>query len=101
MSLKSKALEGSIKKWENIAYHGGVDHGTKNCSLCELYDEDHCKDCPVHQFSGDHCNNTPYEEWAEHHRLAHSVFHGQVVECDECKRLAIAELEFLKSLRDK
>lgn len=107
------ALQGSIKKWEQIVNGDGFDNGADNCPLCVMFnyveaDEpewalDGCFGCPVAehvQESG--CMRTPYEEWAEytyHHKvtLEAGVMVRKVVD-EESKRLAQCELDFLRAL---
>ena len=52
------ALKDSIRKWTNIVKGTGVDKGTSNCPLCEMfyrltgdYDEN-CEGCPVAKKTG-------------------------------------------------
>lgn len=98
------ALEGSIAKWEAIVDGTDADRRTSNCPLCRLFlnkeDENGgCSGCPVRDAANcDGCGNTPYVDWATHHRNAQHVMDVLSVECDECQRLAQAELDFLKSL---
>ena len=93
-----KALQGSIKKWEKIVYFNGEDDGVSNCPLCELYYDDECEDCPVVIFGGggSDCENTPYYTWTDHHRKVHNTTFPHHVKCDECEKLALDELNFLK-----
>jgi hypothetical protein len=103
------ALIGSIRKWEAIVRGTGEDDGGKNCQLCrKFYDTSEagpCIGCPVREKTGFYgCVNTPYEDWVAHQGEAHAkdAFPHYVVQgCDECKRLATAELDFLKSLVPK
>lgn len=102
-----KALEGSIKKWEDIAAGRGLDAGPDNCPLCAIFfNERGCGDCPVRlkaDFGG--CVNTPYSDWFNHHDEDHELntqddgirlFKG----CTTCLEHAQAEVDFLKSLRE-
>jgi len=46
------ALEGSIKKWENIVALKGGDNGVVNCPLCQEFyagpeDGESCDACPI------------------------------------------------------
>ena len=96
-----EALEGSIKKWEQIVEQNGRDLGMKNCPLCELYwGDDSCKGCPVQDYSGmKHCLNTPYEAWMIHHEGKHlSLLAGKSIVCPSCEELAKKELEFLREV---
>ena len=103
---KIEALKKSIEKWENIAFHGGIDDHAGNCQLCIKYHKyivlvlgvggTICDGCPVKEKTGKHgCKGTPYEEWCNYideQREGYRVFD------DHSKQLAINELEFLKSL---
>jgi hypothetical protein len=90
-----EALEGSIRKWQDIVAGTGVDEGSDNCPLCWLFISNECKGCPVSTFTGrSRCHGTPYEDWNaanENDGLAHTA---------EFKELAQKELDFLISLRD-
>ena len=94
-----KALRGSIKKWEKIVAGTGVDQGTYNCSLCALFYSDyHCAGCPVAKATGLHlCEGTPYIEWACPERNGTIRLDSGRVSA-RLKRLAQAELDFLKGL---
>jgi hypothetical protein len=104
-SKTSKALEGSIKKWEKILSGKGTDEGRDNCPLCTIFIKRYisiydCKGCPVKDRTKFRkCRGSPYVEWEDHQNLAHRTV-GKV-KCDICKNLALKELEFLKSLRPK
>lgn len=99
-----EALKKSIKKWENVAYYNGADQGVHNCALCKEFifgKSISCVKCPVYiRTHSKYCNNTPYEDWIDHQKLKHSLKDNKAW-CEECKKLAIAELEFLKSLLPK
>ena len=89
------ALEGSIAKWEAIVAGTGTDEGIDNCPLCQVffYEQDAsgelCEGCPVKEKTGQTgCEGSPYEDWREI-----PYIYG-----DEAKRLAQAELDFLRSL---
>jgi len=100
-----KALKDSIKKWEKIVAGEGEDKGTINCPLCWLYygsDSGTCVGCPVMRKTGlADCKGTPYTNWVRHHMEQHLDMFSCVVYCEECKKLAKRELEFLKSLLPK
>lgn len=99
-----RALRGSIAKWEGIVRGKLLDRGTENCPLCKLFNSSihcACPGCPVASASSSpSCYGTPYIRWVGHHRKDHPgnrywrVFPG----CTECKRLAQAEMDFLKGL---
>ena len=102
-----KALKGSIKKWEKIVDGTGRDNGGDNCPLCLLFimnmdnDKD-CPDCPIGIKTGENfCEKTPYLAWLNHTRGKHDQSSSIEVKCPTCKKLAIKELDFLKSLLPK
>ena len=92
------ALRGSIRKWRGIVAGRVVDQGCENCPLCQLFflKNDNCGGCPVFNKTGlDLCGGTPYGTWSgtgDTYKTATTP---------ELKRLAQAELDFLKSLLPK
>ena len=95
------ALEESIEKWKKIANGDGVDNGVEDCALCKLHRRNLCTNCPIQiKTSNRFCKETPYDEWSNHQYNIHGKnFSRKVHEnCDECKRIANAELKFLISL---
>ena len=89
------ALEGSIAKWEAIVAGTGTDEGTENCPLCQLFftmrgpQQLFCEGCPVKERTGQTCcEGSPYQEWGE----------NPYASGDEAKRIAQAEVDFLRSL---
>ena len=104
-----KALKASIHdKWEPIIAGNGLDGGTDNCPLCNIYFRIdvgfECSiSCPVKAKTGlDLCYGTPYEKWI---LLSHTL---KLNDQDDGynltpgqKRRAVAELDFLKSLLPK
>jgi hypothetical protein len=115
-----KAIRGSIKKWLDIRYGGGLDQGCDNCALCDAFrgeDEGACEGCPVKQKTGQICcSNTPIDEWFAHmceHQLendglelleyedgGNGIFDEPLykVYCQKCKDIADKEIKFLKGL---
>ena len=101
-----KALEGSIAKWQSIVDGTGLDEGTENCPLCQLYyvrNSRSCGSCPVEADTEvDGCNGTPYEGWIDHHAECHpgqsSIGRRVIPGCDQCLSLAKAELDYLEWL---
>lgn len=92
------ALEGSIKKWEEIVAGTGVDLGYNNCPLCAEFlkknnvNEENCVGCPVRERTGKtYCSDTPYDDWSD-------TPYDDWSEC-RARKYAQAELDFLKSLR--
>lgn len=97
-----KALRGSIEKWEKIVAGTGVDLGTDNCPLCEVFRVRYdakarpCVGCPVRARSGlPGCRGTPYDVWMS--ETASDGFE-RVAGSAEAKVAAQAELDFLRSL---
>lgn len=103
------ALQGSIKKWEEIVAGTGVDGGVDNCPLCKEFSEatdssaegwraDGCHGCPVAIKADENgCGNTPYTKWAnkfdwDEYPRRHKATTPALV------ALAQAELDFLRSL---
>lgn len=97
-----KALIGSIKKWEAITAGTGIKKGAqKNCPLCQKFYNLCCMGCPISEKTGyRYCTLTPYEEWESHHNNTHHhyLLYYVVEGCEECKRLAQKEVDFLKNL---
>jgi hypothetical protein len=95
-----EALKGSIKKWEGIVKGEIMDNGIDNCPLCELYFGGYeCQPCPVYlKTKRIDCDETPYMDWV-------AFWDGKSVDktanCPESRRLAQAEVDFLKSLLPK
>lgn len=90
-----KALKGSIKKWELIVAGEGKDLGAENCPLCQLFIVRGCKGCPVMEKTGyAECKGSPYDEWIKGTKFKN----GRRADTPEKKKLARAELKFLKSL---
>ena len=121
MSLKTiqtdkkglQAIKQSIRKWELIAYYGGIDRRAENCPLCNMFmekkDKEYifymnvCNKCPVYLDSnGHHCGATPYKLWIYHHAKDHGGCGWESkVECPECKKIAEEEIIYLKQLEEK
>jgi hypothetical protein len=99
----SKALEGSIKKWEDILAGQSVDEGPDNCPLCQKYFKNDCKGCIVSKTSGMYCEGMPYSVWCDHNVNEHGVVsRGDYYVhdgCETCKELAQGMIDSLKSLR--
>lgn len=93
-----EALKGSIAKWEGIVAGTLLDKGHRNCPLCASFYPS-CDDCPVKNrtgFSG--CARTPYDNWSLHQGWHADALGRCHPDCSDCKRLATAELDFLKAL---
>lgn len=91
-----KALKGSIAKWEAIVAGTGVDDGSDNCPLCELFYDNGCVGCPVAiKTRKDECIDTPYGAWL------YATFDQEwpkKVMNEGQKRAARREFRFLKCL---
>ncbi len=94
-----KALNGSIRKWENIAFCGAYDKGQRDCPLCKIFDNNAdypCEGCPVSEKTGKcYCSGSPYTEWS--HYLSDKPF----VFDKKSQTLALRELRFLCRLRNE
>jgi hypothetical protein len=57
-----EALYESIEKWYwNVLHPDRMLLGKENCSLCNLYIDNDCKECPVREYTGRKwCAGTPY-----------------------------------------
>lgn len=98
------ALRGSIAKWEGVLAGTISEDGCDNCPLCQLFSHytnpdvmPGCRGCPVQERTGKPgCIDTPYFAYADYE---FHVAEGEADE-DETRRreLALAELDFLKSL---
>jgi len=92
-----KALEGSIKKWESIVKHNGVN---KEYLLCKLCLNVGCGRCPVaKRTSREDCLDTPHVAWVYENDKDHCNNRGEGT--PRLKQLAQLELDFLCSLRPK
>jgi len=104
-AIAEKALDKSIEKWEKIVDGKGFDYGARDCALCEeyYYNDEFCVRCPIYLKTGaKYCNKTPYRKWNIHHHNSHFIVSfGRCIKCDECKKLAQEELDFLRSLKPK
>lgn len=91
---QKKALLGSVKKWEKIAYKDGEDKGPQNCPCCKHWFNVCCDGCPIMEFTGaTNCEETPYDEWDD--ETNHKV-QQYTASTPKLKKLAIKELKFLK-----
>ena len=79
-----------------------MDLRADNCPLCALFRDGDCSGCPVSKAALCHgCLNTPYVAWAaaEYNGTINLLPSGRV--SARLKRLAQAELDFLKGLLPK
>lgn len=97
------ALQGSIKKWEEIVAGTGADRLYANCPLCqhfkgvaECYDFYEEERCPVYESTGEPgCTASPYMAWWEATGKPHTERRATT---PELVALAQAELDFLRGL---
>lgn len=90
------ALQGSIKKWEEIVAGTGEDMGVMNCPLCQEFYRLQCEGCPVKTRTWQPlCADTPYDEWASEDEAAGGTGFATT---PELVALAQKELDFLRSL---
>lgn len=84
------AIEGSVRKWLDMVYKGGVDRGSFNCPLCLLFYSKGCAGCPISQRADARCcENTPYLKWTKHQDISHAGLLPFKVYCPECAKLAL------------
>jgi hypothetical protein len=97
------ALEGQIRKWEEIVAGTGYDLGVGNSPLCALFYDDACSECPVAEATGKpNCHGTPFRAWYKIHYPYPSLRrHPRFADTPKKKAIAQAELDFLISLRPK
>jgi hypothetical protein len=106
-----EALKGSIEKWRRIREEDGIDNGSRDCPLCDIYwkevdlenDENievRCFFCPVYESTGQHaCEGSPYKKWRSY--LKEAVTKGIIsymVYDEVSEELALDMEEFLKGL---
>jgi hypothetical protein len=94
------ALEGSVKKWQDIVDGVREDEGSDNCSLCSLFVKEACIGCPVYEYTGfKYCDGSPYDEWRDLERDTIYNINGNIDK--EAVMAAQAEVNFLKMLKEK
>ena len=98
------ALQGAILKWEHVVDGTGPECGAVNCPLCQAINPG-CEGCAVDDATGEGCGNDEFMSWMdhiyEHPDTEKSTWAEFYVQCPECKTLAQAELDFLKSMLPK
>ena len=88
------ALEGSIAKWQAIVDGTGIDRGTENCPLCEMFYARRCGGCPVMERTGrPFCADSPYKQWSASYGFGQGIGRSK-----HLKAAAEAELAFLREL---
>lgn len=97
------ALEGSIKKWEDVLAGKIKEMGPENCPLCDIfYNRVNCGKCPVKVSTGaPTCENSPYDAWLRYQssRFLKGNRNAYWATDKRSKNLAKAERDFLISLR--
>lgn len=93
------AIEGSVKKWEDVVLGKIKERGPNNCPLCELFFENpSCSGCPIAEKPRyDRCLNTPYTKWIE----TSDYNNGRYVASLDAYKTALDEIEFLKNILRK
>ncbi len=93
--------EYGTQKWNAISLGEKEDSGYEQCPLCMLFREPNtttptCTGCPI----GNNCEGTPYMEWIRHHRDWHIPPGSKSLRvlCDECRKIALMERDFLYNL---
>jgi hypothetical protein len=106
-------FEGSITKWTDIILGKDTDRGQENCTLCQVFSEYECSDCPIGEKTGqNYCGGSPHSEWYAHHvkmmedqetreSLDHFSGQGMKIGCYECYVIALRELRFLIELQQE
>jgi hypothetical protein len=95
-----RALDLSIKKWEDILAGTESDEGSDNCALCYLFVREACIGCPVREYTGyKFCDESPYDEWRD---LECDTIYNTNGNIDkEAVNAAYNEAQFLKMLKYK
>jgi hypothetical protein len=98
-----KFEEAAVSKWIQVAKGTLPDHGSANCTLCQVYQVDEecqylCADenedpCPIEKAGFPGCNGSPYNYWAAHIRKHND--HNHIVRCRDCQTLALIEMLFV------
>lgn len=104
-----KALQGSIKKWEDILTGKIAERGANNCPLCQMFvvKTGECDGCPVYKNTGEEsCEGTPYtEHWRGAEREAGASGASRIAKefalTDRQIVAARKELDYLRSLLPK
>lgn len=105
----AKALEASIKHWEENAKAETIDAvstSADDCALCEKFNaldnQTSCVGCPVFAATGKpFCEGTPFETASLHRRYWYfASSQNYRARAAAFRKAARAELAFLESLRD-
>lgn len=96
------ALSRSISKWIDIVAGTGVDKGTKDCALCQLFiiPNGSCVGCPIEKKTGNHgCHFYEYTTWCN---IAKKTKNGNLkTDTWDSGYAAVGMLNFLLKLRKK
>jgi len=83
---KILATQRSVGKWDRIARGDGIDEGAANCTLCQLYIDNHCINCPIAvKVEERGCHKTLYDDWRAHARIIHADAWLPVSPAPKCK----------------
>ena len=95
MSYNDNDIMLCIAHWERIRDGLDTDYSARSCALCRKFQRNgECHGCPVRERTGlDQCRGTPYVEF-----INFVIDYGACVNDGEFKRLAQAEIDFLRSL---
>lgn len=98
----AEALEASIAKWERnaeAAKPSGVALGEIQCPLCAIFRAGDCIGCPVSERGYSRCTASPYDEASDRY-WEWAKLPSNIGRRDAFRAAALAEVEFLKSLRE-
>lgn len=97
----NKALENSIRHWARVVASPLTERiGPESCALCKRYYENYCEGCPVSKRTLKiYCSDSPFVAFAEEWEAASEAKSVSARRLKRLKKLAQAELDFLKSLR--
>lgn len=101
LSDTRRALEESIAHWKLVTKDPlGKSTGGQDCALCQEF-RDACHKCPVGISTGNSdCFETPYQVFQSAKRATRR-FPQNAEAVKRLRRLAAAEVNFLKSLREE
>jgi len=98
-----KAIDGSIRKWEKIAFEGGIQRNycDYEFALCRLFIDGDCWECPVVKYNQTFgCREYPFGSWAWHFDYQHPILlpFRQVV-CSTCENLVKKQIKLLYKVK--
>jgi len=93
------ALDGAIKKWEQIVDGSQADGGIADCPLCVLLDT-LCRTCPIAVQTGRRgCYGSPYTDWRGLNDDCEICENGYA-NCEPCNAAANKLIDWLRELRN-